>query len=170
MTTGVRLGQGLQAGFHGTRRRIGLGRCSLRSSQLTEMDRRCALINSRFDLIIASAGATHPLSSWLDSLKLGGRLLFPMTATRRGGMLLVTRETEDSFAARFLCKVGFIDFRGARDPGMSRRLAAALGQDWGRAVQSLRRDYHAQGRTCWLHSEGWCLSRRLPADTRPATP
>jgi protein-L-isoaspartate(D-aspartate) O-methyltransferase len=91
-----------------------------------------------------------------------------MTAAR--GMLLVTRETEDSFAARFLCKVGFIDFRGARDPGMSRRLAAALGQDCGRAVQSLRRDHHAQGRTCWLHSEGWCLSRRLPADTRPATP
>ena len=58
------------------------------------------------DLIIASAGATHPLSSWLDALKLGGRLLFPMTATRRGGMLLVTREAEDSFAARFLCQVG----------------------------------------------------------------
>ena len=33
------------------------------------------------DLILASAGATHPLSSWLDALKPGGRLLFPMTAT-----------------------------------------------------------------------------------------
>ncbi len=29
---------------------------------------------------------------------------------------------------------------------------------------------HAQGRTCWLHSEGWCLSRRLPAVTRSAMP
>jgi protein-L-isoaspartate(D-aspartate) O-methyltransferase len=122
------------------------------------------------DLIIASAGATHPLSSWLDALKLGGRLLFPMTAARRGGMLLVTCEAEDSFAARFLCRVGFIDFRGARDPDTSRRLAAALAQDGGRAVQSLRRDHHAQGRTCWLHSEGWCLSRRLPAVARSATP
>lgn len=122
------------------------------------------------DLIIASAGATHPLSSWLDALKLGGRLLFPMTATRHGGMLLVTREAEDSFAARFLCQVGFIDFRGARDPDISGRLAAALAQDRGRVVQSLRRDHHAQNRTCWLHSEGWCLSRRLPAVTRSATP
>ena len=31
-------------------------------------------------------------------------------------MLLVTREAEESFAARFLCQVGFIDFSGARDP------------------------------------------------------
>jgi protein-L-isoaspartate(D-aspartate) O-methyltransferase len=122
------------------------------------------------DLIIASAGATHPLSSWFDALKLGGRLLFPMTAARRGGMLLVTREAEDSFAARFLCQVGFIDFRGARDPDISRRLAAALAQDWGRAVRSLRRDHHAQVKTCWLHSEGWCLSHRLPAVARSATP
>ena len=80
------------------------------------------------DLIIASAGATHPLSSWLDSLKLGGRLLFPMTATRHGGMLLVTREAEDSFAARFLCQVGFIDFRGARGAVAAPRSSCA-GQD-----------------------------------------
>ena len=73
-----------------------------------------------------------------------------MTATRRGGMLLVTREAEDSYAARFLCQVGFID-----------SLTSA-----GRAVQSLRRDHHAQGKTCWLHSEGWCLSRRPPAVAR----
>jgi protein-L-isoaspartate(D-aspartate) O-methyltransferase len=123
------------------------------------------------DLIVASAGATHPLPAWLDALKLGGRLLFPMTATQGpGGMLLVTREAEDGFAARFLCRVGFIDFSGARDADISRRLAAALARDRERAVQSLRRDHHAKGRTCWLHGEGWCLSRRLPAVTRSATP
>ena len=115
------------------------------------------------DLIVASAGATHPLSSWLDALKPGGRLLFPMTATRRGGMLLVTREAEDGFAARFLCQVGFIDFRGARNPDISRRLAAALGRDWGRAVRSLRRDHHAQVETCWLHERGLVSLARLPA-------
>jgi protein-L-isoaspartate(D-aspartate) O-methyltransferase len=121
------------------------------------------------DLIVASAGATYPLSSWLDALKPGGRLMFPMTATRRGGMLLVTREAEDGFSARFLCQVGFIDFSGARDPSIGRRLAAALARDWGRAVRSLRRDHHGKSRTCWLHGEGWCLSRRLPAATRSAT-
>jgi hypothetical protein len=46
------------------------------------------------------------------------------------------RETEDDFAARFLCQVGFIDFSGARDPEISRRLATAFARDWARAVQS----------------------------------
>lgn len=118
------------------------------------------------DLIIASAGATHPLSSWLDALNPGGRLMFPMTATRRGGMLLVTREAGDGFAAQFLCQVGFIDFSGARDSEISRRLGSALARDWGRAVRSLRREHHEKDRTCWLHGEGWCLSRRPPIGIR----
>jgi protein-L-isoaspartate O-methyltransferase len=43
--------------------------------------------------IVASAGATHPLSSWLDPLRPGGRLLFPMTTLQYGpgAILLVTR-------------------------------------------------------------------------------
>jgi protein-L-isoaspartate(D-aspartate) O-methyltransferase len=122
------------------------------------------------DLIVASAGATHPLTRWLDALKPGGRLLFPMTTSRRGGMLLVTREGKESLAARFLCQVGFIDFSGARDPIISRRLAAALAGDSGEAVQSLRRDCHAKDRTCWLHGKGWCLSRRPPVITKSAAP
>ena len=112
--------------------------------------------------IVASAGATHPLSSWLDALRPGGRLLFPMTTRRDGpgAMLLVTRRPEHGFAARFLCRAGFIDFRGARDPAISRRLAAALRRDQGTAVKSLLRDNHREDETCWLHGEGWCLSRR----------
>jgi len=80
------------------------------------------------DLIIASAGATHPLRSWIDALKPGGRLLFPMTTDRGGpgAMLLVTRRADDEFAARFLCRAGFIDFKGARNQKASRRLEAAL--------------------------------------------
>lgn len=118
---------------------------------------------SPVDLIVASAGATHPLPSWLDALEPGGRLLLPLTAIRgAGGMLLITRRAVCSFAAQFLCPVGFIDFSGARDSDIGRRLAAALSRDNGRAVQSLRRDQHSKGRTCWLHGEGWCLSRRPP--------
>src|SRR5271155_798015 len=61
--------------------------------------------------IVASAGATHPLSSWLDALKPGGRLLFPMTTLQYGpgAMLLVTRRPEHGLAARFLCPAEFIN-------------------------------------------------------------
>jgi len=121
------------------------------------------------DVIIASAGATHPLSSWLDALKLSGRLILPMTTTREGpgAMLLVVRQDDEAFAARFIHRVGFIPFEGARNRGASRRLAVALTRDWGAAVRSLRRDQHPKTDTCWLHAKGWCLSRALPANAGP---
>lgn len=77
-----------------------------------------------------------------------------------GAMLLVTRGLQDGFAARFLCRAGFIDFQGARDPAISRRLTAAFARDRGATVKSLRRDSHTDDETCWLHGDGWCLSRR----------
>jgi protein-L-isoaspartate(D-aspartate) O-methyltransferase len=140
------------------------------------------------DVVIASAGATHPLLSWLNTLKPGGRLLFPMTTAENlgdaelsmarialsagggpGGMLLVVRRAEHEFSARFLCRAGFIHFQGARDQDADRRLAAALARDWGAAVKSLLRDSHLENETCWLHGEGWCLSRR-PLLGQAATP
>jgi protein-L-isoaspartate(D-aspartate) O-methyltransferase len=123
------------------------------------------------DLIIASAGATHPLLSWIDALKPGGRLLFPMTTDRGGpgAMLLVTRRAADEFAARFLCRAGFIDFKGARNQKASRRLEAALDRDRGAAVKSLRRDTHTKDEACWLHGEGWCLSRLDPGGVNSET-
>jgi protein-L-isoaspartate(D-aspartate) O-methyltransferase len=115
------------------------------------------------DVIVASAGATHPPRSWVGALKIGGRLLFPMTATRGPGrMVLITRQTENGFAARFLCDVRFIDFTGMRDPEASRRLAEAFRRDRGASVMSLRCDDHKEDKTCWLHGGDWCLSRRDP--------
>jgi protein-L-isoaspartate(D-aspartate) O-methyltransferase len=113
------------------------------------------------DVIVASAGATHPLQSWLDALKPGGRLLFPMTTIRTdaGAMLLVTRDAKDEFVACFLCRAGFIEFQGARNQHISRRLGAAFMRDRGIPVKSLRRDTHKKDETCWLHGRGWCLSR-----------
>jgi len=79
------------------------------------------------DTIIASAGATHPLPTWLDALRPNGRLLFPMTADDQwGGMLLVTRRQAQKYAARFVCPAGFIEFNGARDPAVAERLATAF--------------------------------------------
>ena len=123
------------------------------------------------DLIVASAGATHPAPLWLDSLRTGGRLLFPLTTDDQGGaMLLLTRQGPDTFAARFIQPVGFIAFAGARDPEESRRLKAAFGGGDTHSVKSLRRDAHAEGETCWLHAAGWCLSRREPNSPESAPP
>lgn len=114
------------------------------------------------DMIIVSAGATHPLGVWLDALNPRGRLLLPMTTDDQGGgMLMVTRQSTDAYAARFLCPVGFIEFTGVRDPEISRRLAAAFEHDSGMPVKSLRRPPDEPDETCWLAGEGWWLSTRI---------
>lgn len=117
------------------------------------------------DAIVASAGVSRILPSWLDALNPAGRLLVPLTdAARSGAMLLVTRHATDVFAAQFVCPVGFIPFSGARDPDVDRRLALASDRNDTATVKSLRREAHAEDETCWLHADGWCLSRREPKE------
>jgi protein-L-isoaspartate(D-aspartate) O-methyltransferase len=121
------------------------------------------------DAIVASAGATHPMTSWLDALKPGGRLLFPLAAPGgAGAMVLLNRKTADSFAARLSFGTYFIPFRGATDPEVGGRLMEALKRDRGASVKSLRRDPHAQVETCWLHGDGWCFSSGEPVPTEAA--
>jgi protein-L-isoaspartate(D-aspartate) O-methyltransferase len=124
------------------------------------------------DLIVASAGATHPSALWLDILEPGGRLLLPLTCDDRGGaMLLLTRQRGDEFAARFIRRAGFIEFIGARDPDASRLLEAAFARGDMSTVRSLRRDAHIEDATCWLHGGGYCLSRTPPpANSEPWRP
>lgn len=112
------------------------------------------------DILLASAGATHPLPAWLDAIAPGGRLLLPLTdSLDQGAMLLLTRG-ENGFSARFLQRVAFIPFRGARDAETARDLAAALRRDGGASVRSLRRDPHPAAADCWLHRPDVCLSTR----------
>jgi len=113
------------------------------------------------DVIIASAGVTHPLPAWLTALRPGGRLMVPLTAAQRGFMLRVTRRREaDRYAAKFLCEVGFTPFVGARDPDVEKRLTAAIARGHADLVCTLRRDAHVPDGSCWLHEKDFCLSMR----------
>lgn len=115
------------------------------------------------DVIVASAGATHPMPAWLAAVKAGGKLLFPLTATEGAGiMALLTRVSEESFAARLQGGVGFIEFQGACDPETGARLTEALRRERTGEVKSLRTDAHHKNDSCWLHGVGWCFSRREP--------
>jgi len=113
------------------------------------------------DVIVVSAGATHPLPAWLAALKPEGKLLFPLTSTRGpGAMAYLTRKSAGNFAAMIRGSVFFVDFAGARDPEVSSELAHALKRDEGASVRSLRCDPHQPDESCWLHGNGWCFSRR----------
>jgi protein-L-isoaspartate(D-aspartate) O-methyltransferase len=110
------------------------------------------------DVIYVSAGATGPLNTWLDALRPGGRLLFPMTpAQGHGGMLLLTRTPANEYHARFLCRAAFIPCAGARDEELAKRLATVFARQDFSAVRSLRRNT-TPDESCWLKGPDWWLS------------
>jgi len=113
------------------------------------------------DVIVVSAGATHPLAAWLDAVKPHGKLLFPLTSTRGPGtMAHLVRAGADRFHAELVGTAFFVDFAGARDSAVGGELARALKRDQGATVRSLRCDIHEKDPTCWLHGDRWCFSQR----------
>jgi protein-L-isoaspartate(D-aspartate) O-methyltransferase len=117
-----------------------------------------------FDAIFVNAGATEPLPEWLDELRVGGRLLFPLTVDiplenhGLGQMWLVVRHA-DAHSARIVSPVGIFHCAGARTSegnDLLKRAHQTGGQD---QVRSLRREEHRPDSQCWLHAPRYCLSR-----------
>ena len=114
------------------------------------------------DVIYVNAGATHPLDIWLDALRVGGRLIFPLTPDEGFGvMLLVKRLDATRFAAQTLIRVVFIPCMGARDEKASQALTAALQVHSLKLVQSLHR-HTPPDASAWCVGSTWWLSTRAP--------
>jgi len=112
------------------------------------------------DVLYVNAGATGPLDVWLDALRPKGRLLFPMTpAEGAGAMLLITKQADGGFAARFLLQVQFVPCVGARDEKTAQRLTEAFRSNEWRKVKSLHRN-DAPDESCWFAGDGWWLSSK----------
>ena len=110
------------------------------------------------DVLYVNAGATAPPPAWLDALKPGGRLLFPLTTEDgMGAMLLITRAAGRVWPARFLFQAQFVGCAGAQDAAADKRLAAAFRHhDWHKV-----KSFHRGGEPdagCWLAGDGWWLS------------
>lgn len=116
------------------------------------------------DAILVNAGATHPRSIWLDSLRPAGRLLLPLTVTDdtdpggAGHVLKVIRQPE-GFTASFISGVRIFPCVGGRDAELNQRLKEAFNRGDAKSVQSLRRDRHESSDACWFHGETFCLSK-----------
>jgi protein-L-isoaspartate(D-aspartate) O-methyltransferase len=110
------------------------------------------------DVLYVNAGATEPLAVWLDALRPKGRLLFPMTPDAGvGGMLLITKQDDGGFAARFLLQVQFVPCIGARNEETAQKLTAAFQGDSWTKVRSLHRNGNVDN-SCWCSGPGWWLS------------
>ena len=117
------------------------------------------------DAVYVNASAVGPSWSWLDALRTGGRLMFPLHAPGEfGAMLLVTRPPHRSaWPAAFVSPAGFIACEGLQDQASGRRLAAAFAGGGWQEVRTLRTDDARDG-TCWFAGEGWWLSTAAADD------
>ncbi|HEX7200275.1 MAG TPA: rRNA adenine N-6-methyltransferase family protein [Dongiaceae bacterium] len=111
------------------------------------------------DATYVNAAASHPLRAWLDALKPGGRLVFPLQAAgSSGAMALITRpERGQAWPARLLTGVVFIPCEGGQDSEMGRRLDQAFRRGGQAGVRSLRFGSEPS-KTDWVRGDGWALS------------
>ncbi|WP_238384099.1 protein-L-isoaspartate O-methyltransferase family protein [Teichococcus vastitatis] len=112
------------------------------------------------DLIYVNAGITQPSPVWLDALRPGGRLLFPLQPEGGfGGMLLVKRPpgTERAWPAEFVSRASFIACQAQQDQVVGRKLEATFQAGGWSRVRSLRLEGEAD-QTCWLDGGSWWLS------------
>ena len=112
------------------------------------------------DMLYVNASAPEPLAVWLDALRPGGRLLFPLAPREgTGEMLLVTRKADGTYPARFLCGVQFVSCAGAQNAQADRALDEAFMKWRWSNVRRLHRD-DRPGESCWCAGRGWWLSTR----------
>lgn len=116
------------------------------------------------DAIFVNAGVTHPAPLWLDRLKTGGRLLYPLTfeaggAGGKGCMMLVKREG-DAYSARATSFVAIYSCAALRDPELNTALVKQVSSGKIFAAKSLRRDPHEPDDTCIAHAKDTCVSQR----------
>lgn len=112
------------------------------------------------DAIYVNAGVTQPSWAWLDALRPGGRLLFPLQAVGgMGGMLLVEKPRSGGLAwpARFVTRAAFIACETRQDEATGRALSAAFKRGGWEAVRTVRLDNKPDD-TCWLDGGDWWLS------------
>jgi protein-L-isoaspartate(D-aspartate) O-methyltransferase len=113
----------------------------------------------RVDAILVNAGVSHLSLVWLEIVRTRGRLIAPLTLKDWGQVLKATR-VSSRWHARFISPVGIYPCIGGRTRSAERGLKEAVARGGGEKVRSLRTDGHERNRDCWLHSPGYCLSRR----------
>jgi len=120
------------------------------------------------DAIFVNAGPTHPCRLWIDSLKMSGRLVFPMIrwpevnagdGVAGWGVMMRVERRHSGYAARWLSHCAFFPCFGAIDREADRRLGDALARFTLPDARSLRREEHRPDESCLLHGNGYCFSK-----------
>ena len=121
-----------------------------------------ALDPGECDAMLINAGVTHPHPAWLERLRLGGRLVLPLTVplaanVGRGMMIKIIRQ-ETGFTARVITFVAIYSCSSVRDPQAEALLGKAMASGALFHLKSVRRDAHPACSTRLVHSSEICLS------------
>jgi protein-L-isoaspartate(D-aspartate) O-methyltransferase len=122
------------------------------------------------DVIYVSAGATHPMDTWLDRLVDGGRLILPLTTeqgfsasrsanqvSRTGSVFRIERRASD-YLARCISSVAVFPCVGGREAEAEAALVAAFEKGSPQDVSRLYRNVEIPDERCWLRGQSWCLA------------
>lgn len=111
------------------------------------------------DVIYVSAGATHPATSWLETLRINGRIVFPWTDdSNRGLMVLLQKTSADCFELKVIGRVNFIPCIGLRDMELGFRLSEVFMSGKLENVKSLRRNSTPDETECFSTADWWLSS------------
>ena len=95
----------------------------LRANVRVEAHSGTAAALPKADAIYVNAGATRPHALWLDALRDGGRLVFPLSSVGFGpGVSLLIERRGSGFAVRPISPSGFISCSGATDAAEGERV------------------------------------------------
>lgn len=121
------------------------------------------------DLIYVNFAVIRPAVTWVDNLKEGGRLLFPLGTPEREArfvgrhamhaVALLVRRRRKEFEAQALREVSFVFAEGsdtAVESSEERRLRRALASRGWQNVSTLYWKQRAKGR-CWYAAKDWAL-------------
>lgn len=125
----------------------------------------------KVDCVYVNFSVQRPAAAWIDNLKPGGRLIFPLGVPRsapcpsggihalRGAGLCIERHETD-FAAHWLGAAFFVCAEGnlAMDKGDGERLKVAFENGGVEFVRSLRWKRPASPDRCWFIGTDWSLS------------
>jgi protein-L-isoaspartate(D-aspartate) O-methyltransferase len=116
------------------------------------------------DAIFVNAGANRPCALWLDSLKAGGRLIFPLVTLPRPrwigplGLMIKVARRDNGYDAAVISFVGIFPCIGATRAEDDELVAKAFKRGGYEKIRALRRDAHEPSPACWLHGRDFCLT------------
>jgi protein-L-isoaspartate(D-aspartate) O-methyltransferase len=134
-----------------------------------------ALSVAAADLVLVHAGISDLPPAWLRGLSPRGALVVSLTFTDQGfttiglGVTLKVRPSgRDRYAARFISMPYITTSSSLRSERGEAELRRAMEGAFDYSdIASIRLDAHARDGSCWLHRDGWCVSRR-PVETAPS--